>query len=184
MKKCIPIWNSNRFTVGSKEYGLQWRRETPQDEAFLLRLFVSVRGGEFAASGLPEELQQTILWQQFCLQRKSYGSSYLSEGFGILEQDAVTIGRLYLAHNEQALRIVDLSLLPEWRNCGVGTRVLRHLCAEAARESSKVALSVFASNPARRLYRRLGFLEVGESSGYLQMEWNGATQGITSLQKV
>ncbi|WP_420456876.1 GNAT family N-acetyltransferase [Rubrivirga sp.] len=66
---------------------------------------------------------------------------------------------------DQATPELSMALLPGHRGRGVGTTVLRRLLAEARRESDAVSLSVSESNPALQLYRRLGFVVVGESKG-------------------
>ncbi|MEM1127772.1 MAG: GNAT family N-acetyltransferase [Bacteroidota bacterium] len=53
---------------------------------------------------------------------------------------------------------LSMALLPAYRGRGVGTALLRRLLAEAAGQFDGVSLSVSASNPARRLYERAGFV--------------------------
>lgn len=57
-------------------------------------------------------------------------------------------GRLYLA---------DLELLPAYRNQGLGTRLLGDINAYADANGLEVELQVLVTNPAQRLYERLGF---------------------------
>lgn len=65
---------------------------------------------------------------------------------------------------------LSVSVLPEWRGRGVGGRLLADLQALAvARGCTAISLSVDPSNPARRLYRRLGFRDVGTSGTSITM---------------
>ena len=64
--------------------------------------------------------------------------------------------------------LVDIALLPEFRNLGLGATILRSLQAEG----KKINLHVIKSNPAVNLYQRLGFVFVGEEAFYSQMEWS------------
>ena len=66
---------------------------------------------------------------------------------------------------DEATPELSMALLPGHRGRGIGTALLRRLLAEAARESDAVSLSVSVSNPAARLYERLGFAVVGEPEG-------------------
>jgi predicted GNAT family acetyltransferase len=43
--------------------------------------------------------------------------------------------------------------------------------AEGAGTSGPVRLHVVSSNPARRLYERLGFVQVGTAGAHLALEW-------------
>ena len=69
------------------------------------------------------------------------------------------------------LRIMDVALLPEHRNRGVGTALLRNLQAEGAAAGKHVSIHVERFNPALRLYERLGFRPVADRGVYLLLEW-------------
>ena len=53
---------------------------------------------------------------------------------------------------------LSIAVLPEYRNQGIGTSLLKQLISEAQNEFSALSLSVSADNPAVRLYLRLGFV--------------------------
>lgn len=65
---------------------------------------------------------------------------------------------------------VSMGVVPAWRGRGVGSGLLDTLIV-AARDAGSVALSlsVEPDNPARRLYERFGFHQVGEVDGSLTM---------------
>jgi ribosomal protein S18 acetylase RimI-like enzyme len=63
------------------------------------------------------------------------------------------VGRCHLGH---------LVVCPETRGRGIGTRLIRELCAEGGRALGVTEFSLFVlarNAPAERLYRRLGFEE-------------------------
>ena len=60
------------------------------------------------------------------------------------------------------IRLVDISLLPEFRNRGLGTSLLRDLFTEAEAAGKPLTIHVEKFNPAMRLYQRLGFVRVPE----------------------
>src|SRR3712207_7616078 len=55
-------------------------------------------------------------------------------------------GRLDVARWPDELRIVDIALLPEHRNAGVGTALLRELQAKAARDRKSTRLNSSHAN--------------------------------------
>ncbi|MDX2138231.1 MAG: N-acetyltransferase [Chloroflexota bacterium] len=62
---------------------------------------------------------------------------------------------------------LSISLLPGYRGSGIGTQMMKALLAALVPVASRVSLSVQVSNPAFRLYQRLGFQIVardGESA--------------------
>jgi len=88
--------------------------------------------------------------------------------------DGAPAGRMLVAGGPEEIRLVDLALLPEHRNGGIGTALLRRLLAEGAARTVPVRLHVERSNPARRLYERLGFVPVADDGVHLLMAWNPA----------
>lgn len=62
-------------------------------------------------------------------------------------------------------------LLPEVRGCGLGTDLFRYLAEEAEALGLVPWLEVRESNAAgRRVYEKLGFVEVGRMHGVIEME--------------
>ncbi len=83
--------------------------------------------------------------------------------------DGRPAGRLYVDRTAARIQIVDIALLPEHRDAGVGGRLLRQLLAEAAESGLPVSLHVTTHNPAQRLYARLGFVPLAGDEVYLEM---------------
>jgi len=55
-----------------------------------------------------------------------------------------------------------IAVLPEYLGYGVGSLLLKHLLEAAKQRYPRVVLSVRATNPAKRLYERMGFVVTGE----------------------
>lgn len=138
------------------------------DEAFLLHLFASTRP-EFNLLNLPENQMQALLAMQFKAQRQQYDESYPQAESNIVLQDDHRIGRMLVDRTEREITLVDIALLPEYRNAGIGSRLVQDLLAEAAVAGKPVRLHVLKSNPALRLYERLGFSRVSDQSMYFEM---------------
>lgn len=139
------------------------------DQAFLQRLYASSRETEMSRSGWPVEAIAAFLQQQFNLQQRYYQEHFPDGEFWLIEHDGEAIGRLYLFWGETTLQLIDIALLPECRGVGLGTALLDELLTRADSRGLAVGLHVETDNPARRLYRRLGFAVVGENGVYLEM---------------
>ena len=63
----------------------------------------------------------------------------------------------------------DIELVPEVRNQGIGTAVLRAVLMLAEQEGRAVELLVLKHNPAQRLYARLGFRVIADDGARLAM---------------
>ena len=81
------------------------------------------------------------------------------------------VGRLYVSRCEKEIRIIDISLLPQYRRAGIGSLLLNDILAESVNTDRPVAIHVEQFNPAMRLYERLGFKRAGEVGVYFRMEW-------------
>ena len=142
--------------------GLNLRPQTNGDLPFVCRLYASTRLEELAHTGWPESILRQFLEQQFRLQYHHYATNYPGAELQIVECDGVAIGRLYLYQSQNDLRIVDISLLPEFRGQGYGATLLNNVLEQARATGSKVSIHVETTNPAQSLYARLGFEFVKE----------------------
>jgi len=81
-----------------------------------------------------------------------------------------SVGRLYVARTEEYIEIMDITLLPQERNSGTGTSLIKALIDEATR-LRPLRIYVETFNPSLRLFERLGFKAVEEHGIQLLMEW-------------
>ncbi|MBM3116678.1 GNAT family N-acetyltransferase [Jeongeupia naejangsanensis] len=144
---------------------LRLRTVTAEDQPFLLRLYASTRADELGALGWQDAQRDAFVQMQFVAQQRAY-FAYPDAAFWLVLHDDTPVGRLYLQHAEEALRIIDLSLLPEYRNRGLGTALLTACFAQ----DKPVQLHVDKTNPVLQLYLRLGFVPIEDKGVYLQME--------------
>ncbi|MFQ5570552.1 MAG: GNAT family N-acetyltransferase [Rhodothermales bacterium] len=145
----------------------------PEDEAFLFDLYASTRRAELDAWGWDEAMQASFLRMQFTAQHASYRDRFPRADHAIVFYAKRPVGRLLVDRTDEAIMLVDVALLPEHRGGRVGTCLLRKLLDEAAEKKVPVRLQVLLDNPARRLYRCLGFTSLGHDGVYEQMEWRG-----------
>lgn len=145
---------------------------TPEDTSFLAAVYASTRWEELAPTGWNDEEKMVFCRRQFDAQSEHYREHYPGASFQVIEREGESIGRLYVARWENEMRIVDISLFPEFRGSGVGTQVLRELQEEARGADKSLTIHVERFNPALRLYLRLGFQEIEDKGVYLLMRWS------------
>jgi ribosomal protein S18 acetylase RimI-like enzyme len=75
----------------------------------------------------------------------------------IITLDGTDIGWLQSFAKDDALFVGQLFVDVAWRRRGIGTKVIKGLIKEAERAGRAVTLGVVKTNPALRLYERLGF---------------------------
>lgn len=147
------------------------RPETPEDAAFLFRVYASTRAEEMAALPWDQAQKHAFLQMQFELQTIHYHGYYSNPSFEIVLCGAEPAGRLYLDRGSEEIRIIDIALLPEYRGVGTGSQLLKEVLREAAEAGKRVSIHVERNNRALRLYERLGFHLVEDKGIYLLLEW-------------
>lgn len=143
----------------------------PEDEAFAYAVYASTRREEVAAWGWDEAQQNAFLRMQFQMQRRAYALQFPAAEHSLIVQDGQPVGRLIVLHDDQAIGLTDIALLPAFRGRGLGSAIIRGLQAEAAAAGKPLQLQVMKTNPARRLYERLGFTVCGETATHYAMQW-------------
>jgi ribosomal protein S18 acetylase RimI-like enzyme len=88
----------------------------------------------------------------------------------MIERDGEVVGCLRLLEVHDVLEIRDLQVEPGAQRRGIGRWAIGAALAIARRRGiGQLRLRVFADNPARALYARLGFEVDVESAGVLQL---------------
>ncbi len=147
------------------------RPATLDDQTFLLEVYASTRNDELNVVDWDDNQKQAFISMQFNTQRQLYGLRYPQADSSIILLDDQPIGRMLVDRTEDEILLVDIAVLPAYRNAGIGTSLIRKLKGEAAAAEKPVRLHVFQSSPAVRLYERLGFSTVSSDSAYLEMAW-------------
>lgn len=62
----------------------------------------------------------------------------------------------------------NICLLPEWQRKGIGTKLLKNVIRQHSGQD--IFLRVFKTNPARKLYERLGFVTFNETKSHFLMK--------------
>lgn len=142
---------------------------TPEDEAFLLEVYASTRLEELEGTGWDDNQKQAFIRMQFLARERSQPRVDNK----IILLNGRPVGRMLVDRTESPIVLRDIALLTEYRNAGIGTRLLQELMTEAASAGKSIRLSVVASSPAVRLYERFGFRASGDEAGaaYLEMKW-------------
>jgi ribosomal protein S18 acetylase RimI-like enzyme len=132
-------------------------------------VYASTREEELAPVPWTDAEKAAFIEQQFEAQDAHY-CTYPEAAFDVIEVDGEPAGRFYIARWPDEIRIMDIALLPEYRNRGIGTHLLRELLDEAAATGRRLSIHVEKFNRARSLYERLGFRETLDRGVYVLLE--------------
>lgn len=141
-----------------------------QDEEFLYRLYASTREEELAITDWSVAQKESFLRMQFAAQHRHYQEHYAGTSFDLILADGEPIGRLYVARWSREFRLVDIALIPAWRNRGIGRALIEDLLAEAEQCGLPVSVHVECFNPAQHLYYSLGFEKIADKGVYYLLE--------------
>lgn len=147
------------------------RTVTPDDRSFLCRLYGSTRAAELAPLPWTDEEKQAFIAMQFDAQDRHYREHYPAAAFDVIMVGGEPAGRLCVSRGADEMRIVDIALVPECCNRGIGSALLRGLQDEARASGRPLRIHVERFNPAMRLYQRLGFTAIADRGVYLFLEW-------------
>jgi ribosomal protein S18 acetylase RimI-like enzyme len=136
---------------------LSLRPALPADEVFLYQLIYENLFEKLAAWAWDASVRGPLLKMQIDGQRASYAAEFPHADHGIILLDDRPIGRLIVDRGPEIHHLVDITILKQNRRAGIGGALIRALCTEAEMMRRRVRLHVAVDNPARELYRRLGF---------------------------
>ena len=147
------------------------RPAAEEDDAFLFGLFKAVRSPAFAAaSAMPAAQLDLLMRIQYAAQKQSYGAEYPGSDHQVVLVDGNAAGRIWTCRAPGEHRLVDIALLPEYQNRGIGALLVKEAIAEAGRSGVPLRCSVALSNTASlRFHQRLGFRILSQDEVYAQL---------------
>jgi ribosomal protein S18 acetylase RimI-like enzyme len=149
---------------------LTFRPIDENDQPFLFELYATTRHDELAQTEWTDFEKENFLRQQFIAQHQFYTEQFTTAEFHIIEMEHEPIGRLYMDYRKDEHRIIDIALLPEYRNQGIGSQLLEDIIQKAEKADKPVRIHVEKYNPALNLYNRFGFVTIGDTGVYFLME--------------
>ena len=146
------------------------RRPAQEDDLpFLLMVYGSTRAEEMAQLPWSDDEKSAFLESQFETQHTYYSQVFPTADREVLLVDGKPAGRFYVDRGENEIHVIDIALLPPFRNHGIGSRLLGEVLDEGERTGVKVTIYVEKTNPAQRLYLRLGFVIIDQDDVYYLM---------------
>jgi GNAT superfamily N-acetyltransferase len=147
------------------------RPATEEDVGFLVDVVIEAT----RAQGRLQDDFDESLW------RTRYGEWTLKQVRGEILNNTTSVievgneraGRLRITRTADYLELAGIQLRPQVQRRGIGTAIIEDLKAQAAAAGIPLELAVEKDNPdARKLYERLGFVEVGETEQESKLRWN------------
>jgi ribosomal protein S18 acetylase RimI-like enzyme len=142
------------------------------DQEFLIGVYADTRAAELAQVDWDESQKEAFIRWQYEMQKQEYDARYPDARYNVILVDGVPAGRIWVGADDTQIRLLDIAVIREFQNRGVGTHLLRQLMDEATRDNKPLRHMVFVLNEnAFRFYERLGFKTIEDVGGYKHMEW-------------
>ena len=153
----------------------------PGDEEFLLRVYASSRADEMKLVPWDEEQKRAFVRSQFEAQYAQYHERFPDAEYNVILLDGGPAGRLWIGRTPEQIRLLDIAILPEFQNQGVGAVVLGKLVAESDERGLPLRHMVFKLNTAAmRFYQRFGFSQIDDVGAYIHMERRPASSSTAA----
>lgn len=107
-------------------------------------------------------IEELFGWRGDDAENEKFDEFYRPEETSIVSVDGEDAGWIAIVRSSEAIELDGIYLLPQYQRRGIGTALVRGLIQQAGTEGKALNLSTAKINPARNLYRRLGFVETHE----------------------
>lgn len=141
------------------------------DEDFLFALYAGSHGEDLPSLGWGPDQIQNFLKMQREAEQRFFAMEYPRADHQIVVVNGEPAGRLSVERRDTEIRGIDVTLLPEFRNQGIGRWLIEQLQSEAARERKPVRMQLIRFSPAIAFFEGLGFTRVSETGTHYQIEW-------------
>ena len=151
---------------------IELRPEVKKDTAFIEAVYRSAREAELNLTNWTEQQKSTFALMQCMAQLSEYKIKFPGALFRVIIFNKRNAGRLYTWETDNEIRLIDITLLPQFRGKGIGTGLVRDLIKRSDKVQKKISLHVDPTNPALHLYLRLGFVHIKNNGRHYYMERN------------
>ena len=143
-----------------------------KDDSFIEAVYRSTREEELKFTNWSELQKNAFVTMQSMAQLAEYKTKFPDAAFQIIVYKKKDAGRFYTWENETEIRLIDITVLPQFRGKGIGSFLLGELIKRSNKEQKKISLHADPASPVLELYRRLGFIHIRNNGRHYYMERN------------
>ena len=159
---------------------IQLRPVEEKDAAFIEAVYRTTREAELHLTNWSEHQKNAFISMQSAAQLADYKTKCPGARFQVIIYNKKDAGRFFTCETENDIRLLDITILPEFTGKGIGTNLLHRLIQRSTKVQKKISLYVLASSPAIKLYQRLGFIHIKSNGLYYYMEREPGNYSNTS----
>jgi ribosomal protein S18 acetylase RimI-like enzyme len=148
------------------------KERTENDSEFFMELFGEIKSSELHLETWPEPVKKQMIMMQYNAFMQTVITEFPYNYDYLILFKSNKAGRLQLDKNDNGFRIINISLLSEFRNNGIGTAIIQDIIYEANSKKIPVFLDVDRINPAFNLYQRFGFKIINQDEIRFSMKYS------------
>jgi len=164
------------------------RPATPDDADLQFQLFVHARRTDLTVPGWTAAQQEAFLQMQYRLRTHGYRTQYPGSVTYIALLQGVPVAELIVDRGPGTIRVVDVTVLPVYHvdgvphpTAGIGRLLIAGVIAESKQTSKPILAQVVKLNRALALWRRMGFVVIGDDGVHLTVEWRPGSSAPAPL---
>lgn len=149
------------------------RPAADDDREFLLHVYECSRETELSMVPWDEKLKRAFVEHQFDAQTAHYSSTYPAarHDIVILAESEERVGRLYVNRSPTRISILDITILPQYRQRGIGSSLIAEMIQEASRANLEVQVYVETFNPSLQFFKSRGFAVEDDDGMNFRLVW-------------
>jgi ribosomal protein S18 acetylase RimI-like enzyme len=141
-------------------YKIEFVEATKDDVKYLIDLRIQTMSEHLKNSFVnqtPEQMKERVLYRFDCAK--------------IILINGEKAGLLKVVKNLNEWELSQIQIINKFQRKGLGEQIIRKIIHEAKQEKAFISLHVLKSNPAKRLYERLGFNTINENAHSFKMNY-------------
>jgi ribosomal protein S18 acetylase RimI-like enzyme len=138
---------------------IAFREVNQEDFDFLYQMHVAT---------MKEYVDQTWGWEDD-FQKKVFQERFDPSEIQMITFNNIDIGVISLLKKKEEIFLRAIEILPQYQSKGIGTWLIKNIIQEGELSRVPVILYVLKVNPAQKLYKRLGFHIVSETTTHYFM---------------
>lgn len=142
-----------------------------KDLPFIEKVYRSTREDELKKTNWTDDQKERFVIMQSMAQTAEYQKKYPGAEHQIIFYKNKPAGRLFTWESGAQFHLIDITILPEFKNKGIGSSVLKGLIMKTVQQKKRFTLFVARDNPAKRLYEKLGFKTIASLDTREEMEY-------------
>ncbi len=142
---------------------------TYNDNPFFNELFTQLFEKKINLNGFPDAQKEMIIKIQFKAFESRYNNSNVIPY--LITYGKSKAGKAILEKLNNSILLSDITILYQFRNLGIGGRVIDLIKNKLSSNQNKIILHVDKGNPALRLYQKKGFKIISKNEIQFEMEW-------------